>query len=65
MITDAIKYINNRVLQAALGCKFLSKDYKNKIVHVRSLIGKFKKIGNLYKYLGRFNNSYGNTICCD
>lgn len=61
MAKEAIRFILNEVIEPALSSKRLEKKYKNKVQHSKNLIKKFRKTGDIYKYLKRFENSHGNN----
>ncbi|MGM0409831.1 MAG: HNH endonuclease [Bacillota bacterium] len=61
MAEEAINFILNEVIEPALNSEALEQKYKNKVQHSKNLIRKFKKVGDLYKYLKRFENSHGSN----
>lgn len=61
MSEEAINFILNEVIKPALSSESLEQKYKNKVQHSKNLIRNFKKVGDLYKYLKRFEDSHGNN----
>ncbi|WP_350022514.1 HNH endonuclease [Turicibacter sanguinis] len=59
MSNKAIQYVLDHVIEPALACNGLDKSFKNKVQNSRNLFRKFKKSGDMFKYLQRFKDSHG------
>jgi|GEM_PF-3193639 5-methylcytosine-specific restriction protein A len=59
MVEKAINYLLKEVIDPSLKSKKLEQKYKNKIQNSKNLIRNFNKIGDLYRYLERFQDSHG------
>lgn len=59
MVEKAINYLLKEVIEPSLKSKNLDQKYKNKIQNSKNLIRNFSKVGDLYRYLERFQNSHG------
>lgn len=59
MSNKSIKYVIEHVIEPALDCEALDKKYRNKVVRANTLFSNFKKSGDMFKYLQRFENGHG------
>ena len=59
MSNKAIKYVIENVIEPALDCDDLDKKYRNKVVRANTLLSNFKRSGDMFKYLQRFENGHG------
>jgi len=59
MIEKYIQFTLDRVVYPALNSPDLDQKIKNKVQNSKTLISKFRKPGDLYKYLERFKTSHG------
>lgn len=53
-ILEAIEYVINEVEAPALNHPELEKEYKNKVIRSRTIVRNMKRVGDLKKYLQRF-----------
>ncbi|MGF9906130.1 NUDIX domain-containing protein [Brevibacillus porteri] len=53
-IYDAIQFVIDEVEQPALEHPLLEKAFKDKVIRSRTIVRKMKKVGDLYRYLKRF-----------
>ena len=59
MIDEAIRFLMKSVFDPAMDSERLDRGIKNKISHTKNVISKYRKIGDLHKYLKKFQESRG------
>lgn len=59
MSNRAIQYVLDNVIESALACDELDKSFKNKVQNSKNLFRNFRKSGDMFKYLKRFETSHG------